>query len=641
LQREAAILTLSDIQPLDPRALPALKARLEDAKETAVVKAMATRLIKKISGLTSEATKPSSEYYYDLANRYFLDRAGVSEEAEEADGIIWHLNEAGELIPVQYPLWAWSEQMAEDVLLQGLAINPDYTAFFPLWACIHASQFAHVKDLVDILNENPSQNSFSAEEKKEVENWDKKLVNARRLVAAVGKEHVNAALNKVHADMKKYASHERLPQLGVFLASELAAIDPRGELLTTPADVLVALKAGQDPVTVITPNTPVTVKSENGPVSITLKPESVEVVALPNNEKNGKSKKGDVAPVADNATPLSVATAAVKLSTSALVCGLDSADESIQYACAVSLAKIDRFPCKWIGSEKVAKILGRGVSEDKSLQVLLVEENTNKANEMRQRLVDLGYGVSLASSAREAIMVARSYPPKDAAVISDVLRRDLSTIDLLEEMRADPRTRYLPMSILHVRADQAIVKARFGSEILLVEREMSGADLKAAIEAVAAKRAAESVPKRKAHEVSVACSNALASIDPRDTFLNLNDAVQNAIGALSNRPDDVRNPSTIFLGKVEGGTFKAQAADALKKVILDGANAVELRRNALRAIGRIQKEGLEELYLKNQADADQEIKDIAAESFGQLSRANKEINGLIRSQRIDKDIKEK
>ena len=47
----------------------------------------------------------------------------------------------------------------------------------------------------------------------------------------------------------------------------------------------------------------------------------------------------------------------VVVSTSALVCGLDSSDESIQYACAVSLAKIDRFPCKWIGSEKVASFM--------------------------------------------------------------------------------------------------------------------------------------------------------------------------------------------------------------------------------------------------------------------------------------------
>jgi CheY-like chemotaxis protein len=328
------------------------------------------------------------------------------------------------------------------------------------------------------------------------------------------------------------------------------------------------------------------------------------------------------------------------VSTSGLVNGLDCSEETVQYACALALASMDRFPPLWIGADKVAAILGRGVSENKAPQILLVEENHNTANELRQRFEALGYGVTVAISGRDGVVVARSFPPKDIAIVSDSLRRDLTPEQMMEEFRADPRTRYLPVGILHVRADRNAVLSRFG-EVSLVEREATGNDLKVMTEAILAKRAAEAVPKRKAHETSVACATALTMIDPRDSHILLNDAVPHAIKALVNRKDDVRNPCAIFLGRVEGGSAKTEAAEALKAVALDTNNAVELRRNAVRALGRVQKEGLEEVYAKLQADADQEIKDIAAEAFGQISRKNQSISDLIRANRIDKDLKEK
>ena len=117
--------------------------------------------------------------------------------------------------------------------------------------------------------------------------------------------------------------------------------------------------------------------------------------------------------------------------------------------------------------------------------------------------------------------------------------------------------------------------------------------------------------------------------------------MEHAYNALLNRKDDVRIPAAIFLGRVEGGAKKAEAAEKLKAVVMDSANAVELRRAALRSLGRVQKDGLEDVYRKVQADPDQEIKDIGAESYGQISRANGSIIDFIRENRIDKDKKEK
>src|SRR5207247_10759303 len=44
--------------------------------------------------------------------------------------------------------------------------------------------------------------------------------------------------------------------------------------------------------------------------------------------------------------------------------------------------------------------------------------------------------------------------PKDAVIIAENLRRDLTAEQLMEELRADTRTRYLPAGILAPRADR-------------------------------------------------------------------------------------------------------------------------------------------------------------------------------------------
>jgi CheY-like chemotaxis protein len=585
LMRENAIYALTDITPLDPRALAALKARIDDPNETNPVKAIAAVAFKKVSGLAPEAGRTAAEYYYEKANRYYLDRAGVAEEAEDVDGMAWHLNDKGELVSVQYPLWAWNEQMAEQSVLDGLGVNAEYSAFFPLWGCIQAAQYTEVKDLLDIINEQPTKNSFSAEEKKEVENWDKKLVNSRRLIAGIGKEHCNQVLHKVLADVRRYPGNSRLSQVGACLARELAMLDPVGDLLTPPAE-------------------PALVVAVNGTVAAPVEPPPVVV------------------------------------STSALVQGMDSPDFAIQYACALSLIQIDRFPMKWIGSEKVAAILGRGVSEDKNVHVLLVEEKDNAANAMRQKLSDAGFGVTIATSARNAVLLARSFPPKDLVIVSDSLRRDLTAEQLLEELRADVRTRYLPIGILHVQADRVYIQSRFGADVNMVEREAAGNDLKTAVTVIADKRAPESTSKRDARNIAIACATALSKLDLRDTHILYADALPHALAALVNRPEEVRVPAAIFLGHAEGGARKAEAIETLKRVFVDAGSSVLLRKEALRALGRINKDVLEE-FLTSQTDADQEIKDVGAESFGQTSRKNADVINFLRANRIDKDAKEK
>jgi len=145
LMRANAAMTLGDIVPGDERPIPFLKARIEDPNETPTVKNACGSTLSKITGLSPDGLKPAHQYYYDSANRYYLESAGVPDEAENADGYIWHLNEQGDLVPVLFPLWAWNEQMAEEVVLKGMKLHPDQSAYYPLGACIWAAQYQEVE----------------------------------------------------------------------------------------------------------------------------------------------------------------------------------------------------------------------------------------------------------------------------------------------------------------------------------------------------------------------------------------------------------------------------------------------------------------------------------------------------------------
>jgi CheY-like chemotaxis protein len=314
---------------------------------------------------------------------------------------------------------------------------------------------------------------------------------------------------------------------------------------------------------------------------------------------------------------------------------------NVQYEAALALAGINKFPAPWTGSEKVAGVLARGVSENKPLYILVVDEDQNQVNIMRGRLEGLNYGVSEAYSGRQGLNQARAHPPKDLILISDKLRRDFTTEQLIEELRADINTRYTPVAILHNHAEANLVKSRFGADRLLVEREAEGDTLKGMVTKLEEARPQESVPKKNAHELSRRCAEALAGLTPSATLLTLNDAVPACVTALENRKDDIRIPAATFVGHMAGGTVKADAEKRLAEVFLNAGNILPLRKAALTALGAVNREKYTDVYLKAQTEKEHELQEEAAYNFGRAPRESKTILEFLKTKRVEKDKKEK
>jgi len=226
-------------------------------------------------------------------------------------------------------------------------------------------------------------------------------------------------------------------------------------------------------------------------------------------------------------------------------------------------------------------------------------------------------------------------------ILVDVfLRRNLTTSQLLGELKADPRTRYTPVGLLYNLKQRNEVQARYGTNIPLVAVESKGKNLHDEIEKLNAQRPPESLPKRKSHEIAVACALALGSLDPRWTHIRLQDAVPHCIKALHNRPDDLRNAVAIFLGRSHGLGMKEAAAKALEAVALNRDNAPELRRNSVRSLGMINPEKYEKVFAALQDDKDQSVRFEAAVGFGRFLRKNKSVLEFLRENRIDRAQKE-
>jgi len=671
LMRENAILAIGDIRPADRRALPALKARLEDPNETATVKDVAAKVLARITGLRIDEMRPAAVYYELAAHRYLLQSVGVAEEAADALGLIWHLNEAGALQEAKYPLWAWNEQMAEELLLQGMKLHPEHVPFFPLGACLWAAQYTEVKEILDLINEQTGRQLLSEEEKTAIQEMDKKLAACRKLVAACGREQVNQALLDVLHDMEQNPGHPRLPGIAVFLCEALKHLDPRGELLPPPRSAEVRLwpaqlvagpgalqqfqaftideygqpvknvtysyESNNDKAGQITPAGLLTVGApDKAPVEITV------TASLPDGSKLTAKCQVTNDLRTKEATPSSaLADIYVLPPRSGLVIALFCPDLMVQYAAALSLVDINRFPEQWGGSDKVVGRLARGVSENKPLEVLVVDEDANRRLEMKSRITEVGLTMCGAESGRDGLVKARMHPPKELVLISDRLRINLRAEQVIAELRADPRTSGCALSVLYDAEQRTPVQARFGTELPLVERGLQGADLKSALDKVAATRKTDPVSKRKALEVAAACVSALARLDPRYSHFSLDEAVPACVEALVNRPEPIRLAAAELIGSAQGGKMKAASIEKLILVMNDATAPAALRLAALRSLGMIDPEANVDMCLRLQADQDFEVQLRAARNFGLRSRDTKKIYEMLAQERIDREKKEK
>lgn len=141
--RQNAAIVLGNIK--DDRAVAALRRVQSNANEVPEVKKFAHEALIKITRLPAEQWKEAKDYYYDLADNYYLRHPGAIHAWNRAY-LVWRWDEEKDVITErEVPRFAYADQLAEEALYDCLSLDPNYRtskgdSAWALLACVHFQQ---------------------------------------------------------------------------------------------------------------------------------------------------------------------------------------------------------------------------------------------------------------------------------------------------------------------------------------------------------------------------------------------------------------------------------------------------------------------------------------------------------------------
>ncbi len=587
LFKQTLALSLSDIKPADTRAVPALKRLYDNANLNATVKQKVGYALSKITGMNPNDMSGYADYYYLQANRYYLQKAGVPEEALESDGVIWELTGDEKSRTLTYrrvPVYSWNEEIAEDFLHDCLANQPKYDRAIPLMLSVQLAQALEVEAIADAVKIGGKPVTMTANDTKILDERAKLLVDTRLLVEACGPRYLYRAVGK--------ALRDRRPRVCAAAIDLLPMVDPLGKLLPPAAALQPVLNKRGRPV-----------RKKAARKKVEKKKAAEKRRHWWQRRKKEAPKKAEAGKSKSDVPPELLTASEVKPDHEGrpLVDALDAGDVGVRVSAAIALAKMDQvrpFP----GSAKVVAALADAISKSGPLQILLVEENDDAFKLLKPRLEAHKFGVTRATSGRDALNKARSFPPKDLIIMATNLKADLpakgtaEAPGLFDRLKADRKLSAMPVAILTTKEELDAEQAKFGKGPAIL-RTTKDHELKVAVQKSLG-ATGPGVTKQKREKLAARAARALLEIDPRRTQLRVGDAASACQKALFNRPDDVRNPCIRALGFF---VVRAAAKD-LVTLFNDKNNTVELRRNCLYALGQTAAAENKALFLKAERD---------------------------------------
>jgi hypothetical protein len=545
-------LALSDITPSDTRAIPVLKRLYDNPKVDPTLKKVLARALEKISGLKPQDMGIAADYYYLLADRYYMEKSGVPEEALESDGVIWELDKKGKLKRRSVPVYAWNEEIAEDILYECLASYPTYDRAFPLLISLQLAQRVEVELIGDVIKANGRPATMTENDESLLSERGSLLADARLLAQTAGPRYLYRAVGK-------------------------ALRNGRGDVAAATIDLI----PESDPDGSLLP-----------PVRFVSKDD-----AKTKKRRRRKKVKKVVAPEEKSAKLLFPGLP--EFDGQSLVDALSSGNDAVRISAAIALAKIN--PAKpFPGSKLVVSALADAISKGGPMQILFVEDNDDLFKALKPKVLEHGFGIDRCTGSRDALSSALGFPPKDLILISANLKDPKAKkgetgedgVWLMKRIKADSRLAGIPVAVVTVKKNVKAAQAAFG-DIPVITRSTSVLDLKVDLEA-ALGEVGIGITKQKRELMAARSARALLEIDPLRTFLNVSDASASCTKALVNRPDAVRNPCVRALG-----LFRVKAAaPAILVVFKQTKNTDELRTNCLYALGQTDAVAHRELFVK-------------------------------------------
>lgn len=254
-----------------------------------------------------------------------------------------------------------------------------------------------------------------------------------------------------------------------------------------------------------------------------------------------------------------------------LSAALNSRDGAMRSEAAVALAN-QAVAARMPVSAQVVATLGEAVGREVVRTVFVIDGNADQRNAAMAQAEKLGFAAMGAEFGANAIALLHRVPGVDAVLVTDSLA-DLTTFQVIDDLRADPRFEKTPIFVVSANAEQA--KEIFGERASGVLA--AGGDMAAVAEAVGPVSGDRAMADRLAGDSAMTLAHVASAGG------DISPAVAGLMATLKGREDSVSTRAMGTLGMVGDSTH----VSALVAVLKDGGRSEAARTAAADALASI------------------------------------------------------
>ena len=645
--RQNAAIVLGNIK--DERAIPALKRVSEDANEPAEVKKFANEaLLKIIRGKDAAQWKKATDYYYELATKYYYSHSSVIFSFQR-HFLIWKWDaEKDVLTERKVARMSFNEQLAEEALYDLLALDPNYVdkatslSAWSLLACVHFAQALESKAAVEAalqaLRYDEIDKPGLTRMLRDIEGLSDASIKdlGGKIDAAPAVADVEKLLNEYFAKQAKIIRANVLGELPGkrYIYEALSRSLADGNYLVAKSCLETIQEMGRQ--------------------------EDLPSPPLPPDAQVSKEEEKS----AGNGS----ATNANGTMGYPLIEALTNEDKRVRYAAANAMVAINPQRRK-LGMDLVVPNLVDALGEQ-GVRVALViydvqdDNDRNFVNGFRKLLTSINVFPVIVNSGSEGIIKAKQFPTEDVVIIqkkicsqvyfkeSDTKKEIVETV--FDTLRDDVRTKSIARIVLGDSAGEIEAANKEylekGTAQGVIGKDVHKLDLQAMFDKIFDSDKAKKDSKDRANDIAKAAAESLATIDPTNTLYPFRDAVEALIKTVSPeilREDFIRIPAAKALGHFGD----QRAVDVLAKVVGDkdadaerAARQKGVRWQSSKALSQIFKQtGLTpasevfEVLKKTTKDGDYDIEFTCAEALGNATLTNPQRLDLSKFRRIERE----
>ncbi len=621
--RQNAAIVLGNIK--DDRAIPALRRVDEDPNEDPNVKKFAREaLIKIIRAVPQAQWKRASDYYYELAMKFYYSHSTAILSWQRAY-IVWKwqrddANNHDRLTERKVARMAFNEQLAEEALFDLLELDPNYvektTGYSPwsLMACVHFAQAiearAAIMAAVDALKIAEIDKADLVKLVRDTEGMSDATVNGgigKAINDAASPADVQTLLTKYLDKQAKVIRNNVVAQLPgkkyVYEALSRSLVD--GNYLVAKECIATIEQMGR--------------------------PEDLPAPAL---TSDGQPTNGAAAAQADPATGTAGAGAQHGTVGYPLIEALTNEDKRVRYQAAQAMVTLNPQRRK-LGMELVIPNLIDALGE-RGVRVALViydvqdDNDRNFMNGFRKLLTSVGVFPVLANTGAEGIVKAKQFPTEDIIIIqrkicgqvyfkeADVKKQIVESV--FDTLRDDVRTRNIPRVVLgDTPGEIDESKKEFlekGTAFAVIGQGVHKLELQALFEKAFDLPEAKKDTKDRADDIAKDAAETLSRIDITNTLYPYRDAIDALINTVKmvkpgdsnegQREDFIRIPAARALGHFGD----VRAIDALSNVVADKEEGDEAKIAMRRGVRLATSKALSDIFRQTGATPAKEPFDI-------------------------------